>query len=318
MWQPTASILNLQKRAELLRTIRQFFYERGVLEVETPLMAGAPVTDACIQALETLCKVPGGMQTFYLQTSPEYAMKRLLASGSGSIYQFCKAFRSDESGRRHNPEFTMLEWYRVGFTDQELMQEVDALLQLTLHSQPAQYISYQAAFVKYLNINPHTIDDASLSQLTQQHIGLISNYTPTRNDCLDLLFSKIIEPSIGQSQPAFVYHYPVSQAALARRRIVDGVEVAARFEVYYQGMELANAYYELTDAREQRKRFENDLKDRERLGLPIVPIDEKLMAAMQYGLPDCAGIALGFDRLCMLALGATQLSEVISFSLNRA
>lgn len=318
MWQPTASIENLNKRAELNKTIRQFFYERGVTEVETPLMASAPVTDPFIHALETTCKVPGGIQTFYLQTSPEYAMKRLLAAGSGSIYQLCKAFRNDEMGGKHNPEFTMLEWYRVGFTDFDLMQEIDALLQLTLHCQPAEYISYQDAFMQALNINPHSISDEALREITEQKIGSIANFTPSRNDCLDLLFSQVIEPTIARIRPAFIYNYPISQAALARRRMVDGIEVAARFEVYYQGIELANGYYELTDAKEQRKRFEADIVARKQQGLPVVPIDEKFMAATVHGLPDCAGVALGFDRLCMLALEAKHIEQVIAIPLNRA
>jgi lysyl-tRNA synthetase class 2 len=318
MWRPTASSQNLKKRAELLYKIRQFFHQRGVTEVETPLMASAPVTDAFIQALTTECRVPGGLKKFYLQTSPEYAMKRLLAAEVGSIYQICKAFRDDEVGSRHNPEFTMLEWYRLGFTDFDLMQEMDDLLQLTLNCEPAEYLSYQQAFLRHLNINPHIVDLPTLRSIVLQYIGEIPNFTPTRDDYLHLLMSEVIEPQLGQERPSFIYNYPASQAALARRRMADDIEVAARFEVYVKGVELANGYYELTNAEEQYNRFIDDLAKRHALGMPIVPIDEYLMAAMRHGLPNCAGVALGIDRLCMLALGAQSLEEVIAFPLTRA
>lgn len=308
----------LQIRAELLQTVRQFFYARQVMEVDTPLLASSPVTDPFLQALTVPYRTARGTQTYYLQTSPEYAMKRLLAAGSGSIYQLCKAFREDEVGSRHNPEFTMLEWYRVGFNDGDLMQEMDALLQLSLNTQPAEYLSYKHAFERYLHIDPHTASQAELERLVWQQLGTIPKFTPSRNDCLNLLFSAVIEPHLGQASPTFIYHYPASMAALAKRRIEDGVEVAARFEVYVKGIELANGYYELTDPVEQRKRFNADLKLRQDLSLPSVPIDEHLMSALTAGLPDCAGVALGFDRLCLLACGAKELSDVIAFPFTRA
>ena len=284
-----------RKRAQLVRQIREFFFERNVLEVDTPLMAEAPVTDPFIQAIEAKCMG----KTYYLQTSPEYAMKRLLAAGSGSIYQLCKAFRDEESGRIHRPEFTMLEWYRLGFDDVQLMDEVDALLQLTTGCQPAERISYQALFENHLGINPHQADFETLQVLAHEYIGEVVGLThPSRDDYLQLLISSMIEPKLKQKDAVFICDYPASQAALAKKMQINGQWVAKRFEVYFRGVELANAYVELTDAQEQRQRFEADLKRRAELDISAVPIDEALLKALgNPGLPECAGIALGLDRL---------------------
>ena len=309
-WQPTAMINTLRARAKLLTKIRQFFKARDVTEVDSPILAHAPVTDPYLTALTT--KDNHG-NTLYLQTSPEYAMKRLLCAGSGSIYQLGKVFRQDEAGRLHNIEFTLLEWYRVGFDDVQLMGDIDALLQLILKCEPSDRLSYQQIFEQHFNINPHTCDHKNLTMLCKQYCGDIQGLlNPKADDLLNHLFSTIIEPHLGKQRPCIIYDYPASQAALARLKTVNNIEVAARFELFYQGIELANGYHELQDAAEQRKRFENDLAIRAQVvGLNPVPIDEKFMQAMQFGLPDCAGVALGVDRLIMLALNEKSIYRVM-------
>ena len=307
---PDTMIETLQTRASLLQRVRQFFIDRDVLEVDVPVLGKAPVTDPYIEALKT----ENLGQTLYLQTSPEYYMKRLLAADSGSIFYLNKAFRAEESGRLHSPEFTMLEWYRVGFDDQQLMDEIDALLQMVLACEKAERVSYQALFEQHFQINPHAVALSTLQSLVKEHCGdLIGLENPTETDCLQLLFSEVIEPTLGQDRPAFVIDYPQAQAALAKLKTVDGQTVASRFEVFYKGIELANGYHELTDAAEQRKRFEVDLAQRKQLGLPEVPIDEDLLAALAQGLPDCAGVALGFDRLLMLSLKLDTIDSATCF-----
>ena len=286
-----------RRRAQVVQNIRAFFAERNVLEVDTPLMAAAPVTDPYLQAITARCMG----QTYYLQTSPEYAMKRLLAAGSGSIFQICKAFRDEESGRIHRPEFTLLEWYRVGFNDRQLMDEMDQLLQGLTGWAPALRISYQAVFERYVGINPHTIGLVAARAVLREQVGEVGGLSaPSLNDCLQLLFSAVIEPKLQAHDLVFVFDYPTAQAALAKRRVVDGQEVAARFEVYARGVELANGYDELTDPVEQRRRFEADLVLRQQQGLPLVPMDEALLQALEAGMPECAGVALGLDRVLML------------------
>lgn len=307
-WEPSPSVEALRKRAELVAKTRQFFAERGVLEVDTPVMAHAPVTDPYLNALQ----VKANGQMHYLQTSPEYAMKRLLAAGSGSIYQLGKAFRDDEWGKLHSPEFTMLEWYQVGMDDQQLMQEVSDYLQAILQCMPSARVSYQACFETHCGINPHEATVASLTAVIhEQGVTLHSHDGLGRDDYLQLLFSACIEPNLGHDQPVLVYDYPQTQAALARHKWVDGQVVAARFELYFQGIELANGYHELTDLEIQLERFQQDLAVRKQQGLTEVPIDQKLLGALQQGLPDCAGVALGFDRLMMLALGHDQISDTL-------
>lgn len=286
------------KRAAIINQLHVFFAERNVLEVQTPLLGKAPVTDPYLVALTTQVN----SQAAYLQTSPEYAMKRLLSAGSGDIYQICKAFRQDEVGRLHKPEFTMLEWYRIDFDDHMLMQEISDLCQEVFGCEPADKISYQEVFEQHLG-------GGSLTDLVKQHCGNVQGlYELDNTTALQLLFSQVIEPKLGLDRPVLIYNYPKDQAALARLQTdKHGQQVAARFELYYQGIELANGYWELTDAAEQLKRFEVDLAKRHELGLPQVPIDEELMQALEAGLPDCAGVALGLDRLVMLALGETSV-----------
>lgn len=311
-WRPTAELPALRARAELYAKIRTFFAERGVLEVETPLMCACGVTDPYIQAF--------AVDNKFLQTSPEYAMKRLLAAGSGSIYQICKAFRREEAGNYHNPEFTMVEWYRLGFNHLQLMDETDLLMQLLLDCAPATRISYLDLFTKFLAINPHTATIDELQSCAEKHsINLttkaMQNLSVT--DWLQLLMSHAIEPQLIGPTPWIVYDFPAAQAALAK--VIPGAyPVAARFEIFMQGIELANGYYELQDPAEQVKRFAEDNATRAAQGIKIMQADERLVAALEVGFPECAGIALGLDRLLMLKLQAQSIAQVLSFTINNA
>lgn len=319
-WMPSASIQQLQQRARLLQGIRQFFAEREVLEVETPAISHATVTDIHLQTFQTQFVGPGYAQgkRLYLMTSPEFHMKRLLAAGSGSIYQLGKAFRNEENGRYHNPEFTMLEWYRVGFTHHDLMDEVDALLQSVLATSSADRITYQQVFQRVLEVCPLESTMMELKQAAGM-LGLedIAQPEQDRDTLLQLLFSIGIEPHIGQHAPILVYDFPASQAALAKLNPQDP-RVAERFEVYFKGIELANGFHELDDPQEQRARFEQDNAKRLTLGLPEQPIDEHLIAALEAGLPACSGVALGIDRLIMLALAEDHIDKVTAFPFPRA
>ncbi|CAN5382374.1 elongation factor P--(R)-beta-lysine ligase [soil metagenome] len=351
LWQPTGSLHNLKLRAQILQTLRTFFAERQVLEVDTPLLSQATVTDVYLQSMEVqisnmheitpatpyatlqigTCEGTqvGGVipytflsndaKTYYLQTSPEFAMKRLLAAGSGAIYQICKAFRQDELGRLHNPEFTMLEWYRPGFNHQQLMDEIAVLLNVCLGTLTTERSSYAEIFQRYLDIDPHT---ASPSQLKKCALTLGMHEVPgidveDKDIWLQRLLSDYIEPKLGFDAPIFIYDFPASQAALAKVR--PGVPpLAERFELYIKGIEIANGYHELTDASEQARRFETDLAKRHTLGLSIINSDQRLLAALKHGLPACAGVALGVDRLIMLAAHAESLEQVVSFTIDRA
>lgn len=316
MWQPSATLENLQARAKIIANIRQFFIERDVLEVETPLLSHATVTDPHVIGIPAICKIDQQEKIFYLQTSPEYAMKRLLAAGSGSIYQISKAFRQGDLGRLHNPEFSILEWYRVGFDHHALMHEMDELLQLILKTAPAERVTCAEIFEKYLHVDLHTASISELAVVAQQNTNFEGEFSD-RNAWLDLLFTHCIEPQIGKERPLFLYDFPVSQAALAKIRLEEP-PVASRFEVYFKGIELANGFHELQDAGEQQARFENDLVYRTQNQLVDVPFDENFLAALQHGLPDCAGVAVGIDRLVMLALQAEKIADVLSFAFERA
>lgn len=308
-WQSKASFAHLKKRAAILQQIREFFLARQVLEVETPLLAATTVTDPHIKSF------PVG--NYFLQTSPEFAMKKLLAAGSGSIYQICKAFRVEEVGKRHQVEFSLLEWYRLGFDHVKLMQEVSDLLQVVLAVKPAKMMTYADLFLENFHLNPHTATLEALKFLLQQEqISIAKNVEIDRDSALNLLMSYSIEPHLGFEQPIFVYDYPASFAALAKIRSDAAYPVAERFEVYVNGIELANGYHELCAAEEQQQRFLQDNAKRRCLGLPEVKIDEALLAALTHGLPDCAGVALGLDRLLMLATGADHIEQVISFCLE--
>ena len=306
-WQPCAELNVIRERARVYRQIRTFFNTRGCLEVDTPLLMPTTNTDVNIAS----CKVVGGDRDLYLQTSPEFAMKRLLAAGSGSIFQIAHAFREGERGGLHNPEFSLLEWYRVGYDYQQLMDEMELLItSLSLHQCEFSRISYRALFRQVLDFD---IDHITLVDLRAECARFVPGSDPAGfefDQCLDLLLGMAIAPAMRGFQ--FVYDYPVSQAALARVNAHDP-GVAERFELFFDGIELANGFSELTDAAQQRARFEQDNEARERRGLPPHDIDEQLLAALQAGLEDCAGVALGLDRLLMVLLDLDSIDQVLTF-----
>lgn len=315
-WQTVATMDNLRKRAEVLVKIRGFFAEKNVLEVETPLLANATVTDVYIESLQVNTKLRGKSKSLYLQTSPEFSMKRLLASGSGPIYQICKAFREGETSTRHNPEFTILEWYQPGYSMTALMDEVGQLLAALLNYKEFPRYSYREVFLEKLDIDPHAISLEDLATVTRDKIDIYGRDLG-KTECLQLLMAHVIEPMLAEN--FFVYDFPVEQAALARLEQDEmGVTVAKRFELFCEGMEIANGYYELIDSDEQRIRFKSDAAQRRKLNLPEYAADEKFLAALDAGIPECAGVAIGVDRLLMLLLGASNIGDVISFTTELA
>ncbi len=321
-WRPTAPIKNIRLRAELLAKTRQFFAARDVLEVETPLLSMATVSDPHLQSFVTRYNGPGlpPDTALYLQTSPEAAMKRLLAAGSGSIYQICKAFRDGEYGARHNPEFTMLEWYRIDFDHFALMEEVEALVQVLLGFEcEFERITYQALFESYLGLDPHraSLDDLMCCASDAGGLTAPSGTEMGRDGWLDLLMSHLIEPHLGHTVPVFIYDYPASQAALAKIRPGE-VALAERFELYITGVELANGYHELCDGDEFLRRFERDILQRKREGCFVPGVNHRLSAALKAGLPASSGVALGFDRLLMVAAGCESIAKVGSFTVANA
>ncbi|TGA70571.1 elongation factor P--(R)-beta-lysine ligase [Aliivibrio fischeri] len=319
-WMPSASIEQLQQRADILAAIRSFFFKRKVMEVDTPAMSHATVTDVHLHTFQTDFIGPGYADGthLYFMTSPEFHMKRLLAAGSGCIYQINKAFRNEEAGRYHNPEFTMLEWYRLGFDHHDLMDEMNELLTLVLKCDNVERMTYQEAFIQVLGVCPL---EASMDELraVAAPLGLsdIADIEEDRDTLLQLLFSMGVEAKIGQDVPAFVYDFPASQAALAKINPSDP-RVAERFEVYFKGIELANGFHELDNAKEQLMRFEEDNAKRKSMGLIEQPIDYHLIAALEAGLPNCSGVALGIDRLIMLAMGEKHIDQVTAFPFDRA
>ena len=322
-WRPSAALDALRLRAGMLAAIRTFFAVRGVMEVETPLLSSAGTTDAQLESFASRYRGPGAPRgrALWLHTSPEFAMKRLLAAGSGPIYQLCKAFRQGEFGARHNPEFTLLEWYRPGWDQHRLMDEVERLAGGILGggyaAHPAQRLSYADAFLRHVGLDPHRAPETALREAAQC-LGIAAvPGLEGRDPWLDLLLTHLVEPHLGRGLLTFLYDYPASQAALAR---VDPGEpaTARRFELYCEGVELANGFHELGDAVEQGRRFAAEREARRNLGLDDVPEDRRLVAALEAGLPDCAGVALGVDRLVMLAAGAANIDQVIAFPLDRA
>lgn len=313
-WKPSATLEALHARAALNRTIREFFIETNALEVELPILNRAPVADMNIEPVAVAATEV--MPKLYLHTSPEYSMKRLLCAGSGDIYALGKVFRAGEAGGRHNPEFTMLEWYRVGMNHQELMHEVADLLdelfedsQVELTDSPV-FMTYQQAVIEYAGFDPLNADDDDIKKLGIKLAG--ADLELNRDSWLDMIMSHQVEKNLPHNRLVFIYNYPASQAALAKiTQDEQGQLIAERFEVYLNGLELANGYHELTDKAEQQTRFEKELAGTGR------PIDVKLLAALAdktAGLPDCAGVAIGLDRILMLQLAANKISEVISFS----
>ncbi len=317
-WHPSATIDTLRARARLLSLLRDFFDQRDLLEVSTPVLSASAATDP---ALESLPVLPGGTGQRWLHTSPEFAMKRLLAAGSGDIWQVCPVFRDGEQGRWHNPEFTLVEWYRLGFDERQLAAEVVTLIE-TLAADyrdlaPAQYLTYRDAFVHYAGIDPLAASDDEIAEATMRVVATGGPAYWQRGEWLDLLGAAVVYPALGRGRVTVLTDYPAEQAALARIR-PGNPPSAARFEVFLDGVELANGFYELADPQEQRRRFETDLNRRRAMEMAVVAPDERLLAALEYGLPDCAGVALGLDRLVALLLGQDSLARVMAFDFARA
>jgi lysyl-tRNA synthetase class 2 len=305
------TITNFKKRAEYLEKIRKYFKDLNTLEVDTPLAYNYGVTDPFIDvfAIDTIA----GKK--YLQSSPEYAMKRLLAAGTRSIYQICKAFRDEPCGHQHNHEFTMIEWYRVGIDYFQLMKEIESLFLAVKPDVRFTYLSYQEAFEKYYDFNPHKISLDELVAEVHKYVGEIQGLdNPTIADCLDILFSYKIEKNLSVEKTAyFVYDYTIHQSALAKKlKDKKGQLVAARFEVFYNGIELANGYYELIDKVEQLKRFEKDLAIRKEQGKATLDTDKELLDCLD-NIPECSGVALGFDRLLMSLEDIVDIRELSIF-----
>ena len=323
-WQPTLTWEYAQKRAQILQEIRQFFFERNVIEVETPALSLGTVTDVHLEGFScrydflSHCSEDQSVNV-YLQTSPEFHMKRLLASGYGCIYQIAKAFRHEQAGRFHNPEFTMLEWYRVGFNHFELMKEVAELFKVILKCEEPTQITYQQLFINLVAIDPLTANIKDLIAIIEDN-GKLSDWLTLEQDndiLLQFIFSEIIEPTIGNITPCFVYDFPKSQASLAKISPEDN-RVAERFECYFKGVELVNGFNELMRSETQYERFQEDNKRREEKNLLTKPIDKHFITALSQGLPQCSGVALGVDRLVMLALEAQHIEQVISFPIENS
>lgn len=318
-WQPSCSLQQLRQRAQLLSTLRQFFAERQVLEVETPLLCHATGTDPQLDFFSAVYHHPPHNPVHYLQTSPEFAMKRLLAAGSGSIYQVCKAFRNGEQGRYHNPEFTLLEWYRVGFSVADLMAEVVDLLHTALGTLPIQTVSYQVLFQQHTGLDALQFSLAAYQQAAEQAgVPEASSLCGDQQALwLDLLFSHCVQPALLPQVIYMVHDYPAVQSSLARPHPSDA-RLVERFEVFLNGMELGNGFGELRDVGEQSRRFDAEIAYRQQKGLPPVSKDSRLLAALTHGLPPCSGVALGLDRLLMLLSEQSHINAVLAFPFNKA
>lgn len=320
-WRPTAAAQVLRQRAAMLARVRAYFAAEGVLEVQTPVLsASAP----CDPQIEPVAARGRDGSTRYLQTSPEFAMKRLLAAGMGDCYQACPVFRDGEAGRLHGPEFTMIEWYRIGFSARDLRRDVERVVQAACGDRrrfaPARTVSYRDAIRAACGIDCRDTDAGAIRGVLGAR-GIIPAHADDwdQDAWLDLLVGAVVGPALGREAPEFLIDYPPAQAALARiGRDAQGAAVAERFELYVDGVELANGFRELGDAAEQRRRFDADLARRRRHGQREMPLDERLLGALAHGLPDCAGVALGFDRLVMVALGLPDLASAMSFSHERA
>ncbi|STX51962.1 lysyl-tRNA synthetase [Legionella busanensis] len=312
-WQPSATISALRQRAQFIAKIRDFFHKRGYLEVDTPSMARFGITDVYLSNIKATFRG----KTYYLQTSPEYHMKRLLAAGSGPIFQLARSFRDDELGRWHNPEFTMLEWYQLNIDHHGLIAEIDELLQLILSCPPLIKKTYQQAFLEVCDLDPlsASIMDLKSCLLNYDLDNVLARDEEDKDQYLFLLMSHVIEPAFTDlNAPVAIYDFPPSQAALAQ---VNN-DVAERFEIYVKGIELANGFHELTDAKIQRERFKSDNALRQAKSLERAEVDEYFLNALEVGLPSCSGVALGVDRLISLALNQTHISSVLAFDFSRA
>lgn len=312
-WRPSASLETLKARAELYGSVRAFFASRGVMEVDTPLLSAHATVDRQIESFH----VPGGG---WLQTSPEFAMKRLLCAGAGAVYQIAPAFRREEQGRFHNPEFRLLEWYRPGWDHHALMDEVEALLRALMPALPAapfERPSYREAFLRHAGLDPFTAPTQALRAAACDAGFSGAGDDLDRDTWLDVLMSLRVGPQLGRAAPQFLHDFPASQSALARVR-PGNPPLAERFELFWHGLELANGFHELSDAHEQQARFEADQHWRAQHRRPVPPFDAHLIDALHAGLPPCAGVALGLDRLLMLKLGVPALAQVLAFDASRA
>ncbi|HEU4655213.1 MAG TPA: EF-P lysine aminoacylase EpmA [Steroidobacteraceae bacterium] len=311
----TASIATLEERAKMLRSIRDYFAATRALEVETPSLSAAAVTDVHLASVEARANA----ERRYLITSPEYAMKRLLAAGCGDIWQIGRVYRDGELGRWHNPEFTLIEWYRLGMDHHSLMSDVERLINAALPAAKqfdrAERVTYRDAVQVHAGVDALEDPVAVLvARLESANIDVPRDLHTDRDACLDLIMSTLVGPHLGHGRLTFIYDYPASQAALARVR----GPVASRFEAYLEGVELANGFHELANASEQRARFQADLEQRSKRGLPQMPVDEHFLSALEHGLPECSGVALGFDRLVMCAVDAKHIRDVLTFPFDRA
>ncbi|MGQ8364960.1 elongation factor P--(R)-beta-lysine ligase [Glaciecola sp. 1036] len=322
-WYPSSDIEMLHTRAAFLSNIREFFKQREVLEVDVPALSRGTVTDVFLEALETQHQLPGSQEStlLYLQTSPEFYMKRLLAAGSGDIFYLGKSYRNDEVGRHHSPEFTMLEWYRCGFSMQQLIDEISALVNVLLGISSEQ-ITYQQVFQNLLGFNPLSVSLEDMLIMAErydllEYAELLKTESSDSqyfiDSLLQVLFNRHIEPKIGQDKPVIVTHFPASQASLAK--LSGDKHTALRFEMYFKQLELANGFEELTDSKEQAIRFKQDNKQRKKLNKQIKPIDHAFLSALESGLPECSGVAIGVDRLLMLKTGKPHIRQVLPFSL---
>jgi len=311
LWQASASSEVIIKRACLLRQVRDFMLKREILEVDTPSLSHFGISDPYIQSMTTSC-ASDKEEILYLHTSPEFCMKRLLASGLGSIYQIAHVFRNEESGKRHNTEFSMLEWYRTGFDYYQLMDEVGELL-LEIGLQAPDKMTYAEAFEQTIQVDPHKIDSRELQKLCKQHGWDAS--LDDRHALLDFLFSEVVIKTMNRAKPLIIYDYPECMSALATLKLSDPI-VSERFELFIAGMEIANGFNELSDANEQLQRFEKELATRRSLGLAEAPIDKRFLAALEAGLPECAGVAIGIERLLMVLSEKDDINAVSTFTLG--
>lgn len=321
-WLPSISLPNLKHRSEVVWRIRQFFYESGFAEVHSPILSRDTVIDRHIDPVV----LPGASlgigwlaeSKFFLQTSPEFGMKRLLAAGAERIYQISSVFRAGERGEFHNPEFTMIEWYRVGDNFTQAVDLLVALLQAVKPEWNPKRTTYQQAFLDHAHICPLTSSVDQLADLAlAKNLGVDRQWSTDRDDWLNLIFSEVVQPRLGSTQPEVISHYPASQSALAKICQKDP-RVAERFELFIGGVELANGYHELLDAEELRKRNATVADQRTTDGKPPLPSESRLLAAMQAGLPACSGCALGLDRLLMVLCEAKTIDQVICFPIERA
>ncbi len=316
-WKPNTTLETLKCRAKLLAIARQFFHDNNYLEVDTPSLSQSTTPDPNIESFVT----EFNNTRYFLHTSPEFSMKRLLAAGSGAIYQICKVFRQGEAGRNHNPEFTLIEWYQPGMHYRALIEQVDKLVRLLLKDNlplnETVLLTYRQAFEQFAGFNPLTASTEQLQTILSENKIQLQQQTLTQNAYLDLIMSIIVQPNLPKDKPVFIYDYPASQAALANIR-KDKTHVAERFELFINGIELANGYQELLDAREQQQRFENENKQRLAAGQQTIPTDAHLIAALQQGLPMVSGVALGFERILMLATDKNSIWDVIAFTADKA